>query len=75
VSIPKRERRYLDYQRNFDSVTQDCVMANWGACSSCQCSAFPVEMRAFEYRGGVFFEGACPRCGKINIHAYETVID
>jgi hypothetical protein len=31
-------------------------------------------MRAFEYRGGIFFEGACPQCGKLNIHAYETVI-
>jgi hypothetical protein len=75
VSIPQQERRYLDYERNIDSATQDCVLANWGQCSSCDCPMFPVEMRAFEYRGGIFFEGACPQWRKLDIQAYETVVD
>ena len=75
MSIPLQERRYLDYERNIDSATQDCVLVNWDDCSSCDCHMFPVEIRAFEYRGGIFFEGACPQCGNLDIHAYETVVD
>jgi hypothetical protein len=75
ATIPEQERRYLNYERSFDDATKDCVMAHWGDCSSCGCGVFPVKMRVFEYRGGVFFEGTCPRCGKVDIQAYESVTE
>ena len=36
------------------------MLANWGDCSSCHCNVFPVELRAFEYRGGIFFRRRLP---------------
>jgi RNase P subunit RPR2 len=75
MSIPKCERRYLDYEMDIKPAEKSTLMANWSRCPSCHCRVFPVTMRAFEYRGDVFFEGTCPQCGKIMICVYDKIID
>ena len=75
MSFPKSARKYLDYDIDVDLGVKECLLANWGRCSSCKRRAFPSEMRVFEYQDDIFFEGVCPLCGKIAIYAYDRVVD